>query len=502
LSSEVHPGAPMIPEPHQNRDGRYAARLVGRRAKCSYLMWVATGSSYSAPERAASVAALLDDVDALTADLDVASLAALRSMIDRALARAENSSPWTMVAVPDDEVSDDHEIDGLNVRRVAIPGGSDSVAVAHVSVPGGQQLVVSVEYSLDTEGSGIIEIVDAATDSVLAAERLTAGHHVAADLIVELTDRSETTLVVRLQGEDAAAELWWYSASFTTLPGPADGTALSEILCDEAAADRRKAQSELFVPPTREPLLPCDIDRLTSLHNRFKGERIFIMGNGPSLNRTPLDLLENDYVFGLNRVSLLFDRVSWRPTFFTAFDVRVVPDNQEEFAALDVPYKFFSARYKEMLGERPQHYWYHTKGFYEGFEHCFEPNAPYTGFGGGGTIAVIATEIAFYLGFREIYLIGTDVSYSVPATVKQDGQDVFGDGVKLELQSTADDDPNHFDPRYFGKDKKWHNPNVREMKIGFGRAAAYVERRGGVLMNATVGGELDTVPRAEFESLF
>ena len=93
------------------------------------------------------------------------------------------------------------------------------------------------------------------------------------------------------------------------------------------------------------------------------------------------------------------------------------------------------------------------------------------------------------------------MSYTVPESVKQTGDDVFGDGVKLQLEST-EDDPNHFDPSYFGKGKKWHNPNVREMKIGFGRAAAYVERAGGRLLNATVGGELEQVPRVDFDSLF
>ena len=241
-----------------------------------------------------------------------------------------------------------------------------------------------------------------------------------------------TQLRLQIVNDSADHALLWYQSTLHAVVEPSSGESIRDLL-HEALKSQRSPQTptSVLTPITSEPLSLFDIDRMVSLRDKFRGERIFVMGNGPSLNRTPLELLRNEYVFGVNRVSLLFERVSWRPTFFTAFDVRVVPDNKEEFAALDIPYKFFSARYKTMLGERQNHYWYHTKGHYEGFETAFEPSVVYSGFGGGGTIGVIAIELAFYLGFRQIYLIGTDVSYSIPATAKQSGADEFGDGVKL-----------------------------------------------------------------------
>ena len=64
---------------------------------------------------------------------------------------------------------------------------------------------------------------------------------------------------------------------------------------------------------------PCprrDVRRLRSLHNIHRGKRIFIIGNGPSLNRTPLEKLEGEFTFGVNRIYMLFDRIKWRPTFY------------------------------------------------------------------------------------------------------------------------------------------------------------------------------------------
>ena len=55
----------------------------------------------------------------------------------------------------------------------------------------------------------------------------------------------------------------------------------------------------------------------------------------------------------------------------------------------------------------------------------------------------MAIQIAAYLGFDPIILIGCDLSYSRPETVIQTGPDKFGDGTRLNLMSTLDDDPNH-----------------------------------------------------------
>jgi len=65
-------------------------------------------------------------------------------------------------------------------------------------------------------------------------------------------------------------------------------------------------------------------------------------------------------------------------------------------------------------------------------------------------------QLAVYLGFNPIYLIGCDTTYSIPSTVQK--VDKVGD----KLISTHDDDPNHFSSKYFGKGSKWHNPTLRK----------------------------------------
>lgn len=254
--------------------------------------------------------------------------------------------------------------------------------------------------------------------------------------------------------------------------------------------------------------LPCphsEVKRLQTLHNMYHGERIFVMGNGPSLNKTPLEKLEGEYTFGVNRIYLLFDRIRWRPTFYTTLDWRVTPDNLGEINALRGMTFFFPHRFWRLLRKGDDVYWYWSRHGFHRSGRFVEDRFSYDitkGICPGGTITVTAIQIAYYLGFDPIYLIGVDTDYKIPASVRQSGPDAFGDGVGLYLESTQDDDVDHFDPRYFGKGRKWHNPNVPGMIRGHENCKAAIEAQGRHIYNATVGGKLEVFERVDFDTLF
>src|SRR5437868_3558591 len=60
--------------------------------------------------------------------------------------------------------------------------------------------------------------------------------------------------------------------------------------------------------------------RWEGLRGRFAGQRAFLIGNGPSLNRTPLHLLKGERTLCFNRFNLMFDRLGWRPTMYATVD--------------------------------------------------------------------------------------------------------------------------------------------------------------------------------------
>jgi hypothetical protein len=244
--------------------------------------------------------------------------------------------------------------------------------------------------------------------------------------------------------------------------------------------------------------IPCSRSerlRTASLKNRYRGERIFLIGNAPSLNRLPLEKLKSEFTFGVNRIYLLFDRISWRPTFYTVLDWRVGPDIASDVNALDGMTFLLDWRYHGLLRGGPDTYWFSTgsKEFsYDATERLY----------GGGTVMVATLQLAYYMGFNPIYLIGVDASYTVPKTVIQTGEDRFGTGIKSELTSTRDDDPNHFDPRYFGAGRRWHDPNVQGMIEGFTTSRDALAEKGVKVYNATAGGALEVFERVAFDSLF
>ena len=69
---------------------------------------------------------------------------------------------------------------------------------------------------------------------------------------------------------------------------------------------------------------------LQTLKGIHEGKRCFVIGNGPSLCPEDLDLLCGEYTFAANRIYNIFDRTSWRPTYYLTVDCPMVPGRYEE----------------------------------------------------------------------------------------------------------------------------------------------------------------------------
>lgn len=246
-------------------------------------------------------------------------------------------------------------------------------------------------------------------------------------------------------------------------------------------------------------------ETLESLRGRFRGKRCFVIGNGPSLNKINLELLKNEYTFCANKFYLKIPELSWVPTFYTCLDWTVTPDDsenlQEFFKSHPDIIKLIPTRFKFLFPGLINIYHYFSIPSGESLVEKFEIDALH-GVKGGGTVATAMIQLAAFMGFENIILIGTDVSYKIPTSVKQTGGDKFKTGTQLHLQSTADDDENHFCPTYFGQGTKWHDPNVPEMKRGFRNSYLAARLLGISIYNATHGGDLNQVPRVCFNDLF
>jgi glycosyltransferase involved in cell wall biosynthesis len=236
--------------------------------------------------------------------------------------------------------------------------------------------------------------------------------------------------------------------------------------------------------------------KLRALRARYRNtRRAFIIGNGPSLNRTDLSALRNEVTFAVNGFILKLPDLDWKPTFYVVEDHLVAEDRASLINSYEGSIKLFPTYLAYILNEGPDTVFFNhapRKSFPNGFD--FSLNASeitYT----GCTVTNTTLQLAHYLGFEQIYLVGVDASYAIPADVVETRE--YGIGV-LDMDSP---DPNHFHPDYFGKGYRWHDPQVEQMLEAYAEAERVTSKTGRPIFNCTVGGKLEVFQRLDFYSV-
>ena len=237
--------------------------------------------------------------------------------------------------------------------------------------------------------------------------------------------------------------------------------------------------------------------RLQNLRTGMGGrKRCFIIGNGPSLNKTDLSLLKDEITFAVNGFFLKAESLNWTPTFYIVEDHLVAEDRSEYIQTYKGPIKFFPIYLGYCLPESDDTIFYNHRprvSYPDGFDFSLKADEiTYT----GCTVTFSAMQLAAYLGFTEIYLIGVDADYEIPSEVKND--QTYDTSV-LDMDT---DDPNHFHPDYFGKGYRWHNPQVNKMIEAYSEARKICEASNISIQNATIGGKLEIFKRVDYLSLF
>jgi len=249
--------------------------------------------------------------------------------------------------------------------------------------------------------------------------------------------------------------------------------------------------------PALSDISQMERDRLSNLKNKFYGKRCFILGNGPSLNKCDLALLKDEYTFGVNGIFYKTKEMGFRPTFYMVEDNHVIDDNLNNINEYDIQYKFFPSIYKDRILETKNTYFFRVDmGFYSG-SHPFYCKPRFTeDFSdvsyAGQSVTYMNIQLAYYLGFTEVYLIGMDFSYQIRKTDEAQGQTLISN----------EDDINHFHPDYFGKGKKWHDPKVERVGWNYKFAKKHFEKNGRKIYNATIDGNLEIFERKNYYSLF
>ena len=233
---------------------------------------------------------------------------------------------------------------------------------------------------------------------------------------------------------------------------------------------------------------------IEALYNKHRNERCFIIGSGPSINKMDLSLLKNEITFGHNAFFLISEKIGFLPNYYVVEDFLPAEDNAEKLNSLKGTLKIFAHHLLYCL--KPS-----ENTLYPFFDQNYSnPDSDkFPRFSNdaseviywGGTVVYMSIQLAFYMGFKQIYLIGVDLDYTVNNEI--DNKNIIISDKK---------DVNHFHPDYFGPGKRWHDPRTDRMQKSFNYAYDYLSQNEVILENATVGGHLKKIPRIDYKSLF
>lgn len=219
--------------------------------------------------------------------------------------------------------------------------------------------------------------------------------------------------------------------------------------------------------------------KLHQFKDIHKGEDCFIIGNGPSLNKMDLSPLADYHTFGLNKIFLIEDRVDLNLSYMVSVNGHVIEQSKKEFENLKCPLFLSHTASHGVIDDKPHIHRLHTLNTWSFYEDLAQPICE------GFTVTYVAMQIAYYMGFERVFIIGVDHSF------KQTGK-------SNEAQVYEGDDENHFHPDYF-KGQKWQLADVYGSECSFHLANYHYKKEDRMILDATVGGKLDVFPKIDFE---
>ena len=185
----------------------------------------------------------------------------------------------------------------------------------------------------------------------------------------------------------------------------------------------------------------------------------------------------------MNRIYMLFPELGYQTSVFLSVNDLVVEQCAGDIQNLNIP-KFIAWRSHKHLRYSPSMNFLYTSYTGPKFAHDISGRL-----WEGATVTYTALQIAYYLGFTTVILIGVDHNFVTK-------------GKPNTTVTSQGDDPNHFSGAYFGKGFRWQLPDLETSEKAYMMAKAAYEKDGRKVLDATVDGKLQVFEKVVFENLF
>ncbi len=272
-----------------------------------------------------------------------------------------------------------------------------------------------------------------------------------------------------------------------------------------------------------EMVIPKLVDDFVDMH---KGERAFVVGNGPSLNKIDMTLLKDELTFGSNRIHLGFKKWGFDFTYWSIIDRLQLEEHLYEWESKvpDQTMKFIPFEYMPIFNFKenycPMNFLYGYPGHEDNPKFDNDPSNLYLGF----TVTHTLLQLAVIMGCNPIYLIGTDHNYnavdekakkietkSLISKVlskilnKEKKPQSTEDYLKKNIWKASDTkEQTHFDSSYNDPKagRRFVMPRPEKSEKAFDNAKIWADEHGIQILNATPGTKLESFEKISYESLF
>ena len=231
-------------------------------------------------------------------------------------------------------------------------------------------------------------------------------------------------------------------------------------------------------------IIKHDNKKLRALKNTKNEKPCFIIGNGPCLRTSDLELIKDYDSFACNMIFRIFNETNWKPTYYVVQDRYVNAD--KGIQDLSCENLFISEYYwRKNTVNNPKAICFRGKRYRKSIQnpkfsedidkHII--NMP--------TVTYSMIQIASYLGYKRIYLMGMDHDY--PLIFDKAGRIIRTSNKRNHI--FYDDTPSEI------------IADIEGMNIAYLAAKEYSQNNGIRIINVSRGGRLECFERAELEAV-
>ncbi len=256
-----------------------------------------------------------------------------------------------------------------------------------------------------------------------------------------------------------------------------------------------------------------EFDEIKKLKNTKLGEACVIVGNGPSVKMSDLDLIQQSGIdsFGANRILDILDKTEWHPTYLSVMDPTFITNENirthtpEEYSKQieesGVKFAFLIHLLKDVLVPSEK-YIYTYVNFAKTYSldlMSFSDDASVYVSDLGNVISY-SIQIAYYLGYRKIYVYGIDGTY--PKYLDIDGKfkvreisNAHVEGIRTNSYDTQKSVAAK--SRYFAVKEGGYADSRKDNK-GYNMCREFAEKNEMEIINLTHGGAIENFERQSF----